>query len=107
MTCNHLSLIVIEHTFSFQKAGDFPLKIRGIREGLAPLLERGYFPVVVLERDMAKVLGQAMGGSGPLLCLDGVAVHNGDYIDIGAPVGGGNVLPREAVKSSSYRPWGR
>lgn len=28
MTCNHLSLIVIEHTFSFQKAGDFPLKIR-------------------------------------------------------------------------------
>ena len=31
--------------------------------------------------------------SGPLLCLDGVEMDNGDYIDIGAPVAGGAVLP--------------
>ena len=66
---------------------------RGLREGLAPLCQAGYFPVVVVERDMAKVLGQAMGGEGPLLCLDGVSVREGDYIDIGAPVAGGSVLP--------------
>ena len=34
-----------------------------------------------------------MGGEGPLLCLDGVRVREGDYIDIGAPVAGGSVLP--------------
>ena len=30
---------------------------------------------------------------GPLLCLDGVGVDSGDYLDIGAPVAGGTVLP--------------
>ena len=66
-----------------------------ITRGLAPLLQGGYFPIVVLEQDLAKVLGQAMAPllSGPLLCLDGIGVGNGDYIDIGAPVVGGNVLP--------------
>lgn len=44
---------------------------------------------------MAKVLGQALAPlvDGPLLCLDGVGVENGDYIDIGAPVANGTVLP--------------
>ena len=44
---------------------------------------------------MAKVLGQTMAPllEGPVLCLDGVGVDNGDYIDIGAPVANGAVLP--------------
>ena len=52
-------------------------------------------PILVVENDMAKVLGQALAArmDGPLLCLDGVGVENGDYIDIGAPVAGGAVLP--------------
>ena len=51
--------------------------------------------VVLVEADQAKVLGQAMAQrvEGPLLCLDSVGVDNGDYIDIGAPVAGGAVLP--------------
>ncbi len=67
----------------------------GITRGLKPLQEKGFVPIVVLERDMAKVLGQtlAMQVDGSLLCLDGVGVDNGDYIDIGAPVAGGTVLP--------------
>ncbi len=66
-----------------------------IKSGLKPLMQKGFFPIVVIERDLAKVLGQAMapGISGTLLCLDGVSVSNGDYIDIGAPVAGGTVLP--------------
>lgn len=68
---------------------------QGISRGLEPLRRAGSPPVVVVETDMAKVLGQAMAplSPGPILCLDGVAVDNGDYIDIGAPVANGNVLP--------------
>ena len=68
---------------------------RGMAQGFRPLVEKGHFPVLVIESDMAKVLGQALASllPGPLLCLDGVGVENGDYIDIGAPVAGGAVLP--------------
>ena len=68
---------------------------RGVAEGLAPLVEAGFLPIVAVEADQAKVLGQALAAllSGPLLCLDGVEMDNGDYIDIGAPVAGGAVLP--------------
>ena len=66
---------------------------QGVRGGLEPLLEAGYLPVVAVETDMAKVLGQAMYDGGPLLCLDSVELSNGDYIDIGAPAHGGTVLP--------------
>ena len=67
----------------------------GLSAGLAPLREAGFAPVVAVERDMAKVLGQALSLRlpGPLLCLDGVSVKSGDYIDIGAPVHQGAVLP--------------
>ena len=68
---------------------------RGVADGLAPLVEAGFVPIVAVEADQAKVLGQALAPllPGPLLCLDGVGVDNGDYIDIGAPVAGGAVLP--------------
>lgn len=68
---------------------------RGIARGLEPLKQKGFSPILVVENDMAKVLGQALAAlvSGPLLSLDGVGVENGDYIDIGAPVANGTVLP--------------
>ena len=68
---------------------------RGVADGLAPLRKAGFLPIVAVEADMAKALGQALAGliPGPLLCLDGVAMDNGDYIDVGAPVAGGAVLP--------------
>lgn len=66
-----------------------------ISEGMEPLRSAGFFPIVAVEGDMAKTLGQTLSLqiSGPLLCLDGVAGENGDYMDIGAPVAGGAVLP--------------
>ena len=90
---------------------------RGIQSGMEPLLERGMFPVIAVERDMAKVLGQTLwpmlGAEGALLCLDGVSAGSGDYLDIGAPVAGGAVLPvvvktlafqsREATNSSQQQ----
>lgn len=68
---------------------------RAIARGMEPMRENGFYPIVVVEQDMAKVLGQALATlvEGPLLSLDGVGVENGDYIDIGAPVAGGSVLP--------------
>ena len=68
---------------------------RGVAAGLEPLIQAGFVPIVAVEADQAKALGQAMAPlvSGPLLCLDGVGMDNGDYMDIGTPVAGGSVLP--------------
>ncbi|MCD8004508.1 MAG: ethanolamine ammonia-lyase reactivating factor EutA [Oscillospiraceae bacterium] len=68
---------------------------RIIARGTAPLRERGLWPVVTVERDMAKALGQALAAlvDGPLLCLDGISARQGDYLDIGPPAAGGTVLP--------------
>lgn len=68
---------------------------QGIARGMEPLKQKGFYPILVIENDMAKVLGQALAAltEGPILALDGVGVENGDYIDIGAPVAGGAVLP--------------
>ena len=68
---------------------------QGIRQGVQPLLDAGFFPILVIESDMAKVLGQALAPqiTGPLLCLDGVRLNSGDYLDVGAPVANGAVVP--------------
>ena len=46
---------------------------------------------LAVEQDMAKALGQAlalrMESTRPLLCLDRVHLKEGDYLDVGAPVG--------------------
>ncbi len=53
--------------------------------------------VVVLEHDQAKALGQALqlrlGRDVPLVCLDGIHVPPGSFLDIASPVGGGTALP--------------
>ncbi|SHI85727.1 ethanolamine ammonia-lyase reactivating factor EutA [Propionispora hippei] len=46
--------------------------------------------VVIVEHDFAKALGQALRGlvqgTKKILCLDGIRVKGGDYVDIGNPV---------------------
>ena len=53
--------------------------------------------IVVVENDMAKVLGQAiyslLNFEKEIICIDGIKVENGDYIDLGAPIAEGKVLP--------------
>ena len=65
--------------------------------GLAPNLRAGLPTLVVVAQDMAKALGQtllSMAGRGSVLvCLDGIRLSEGDYIDIGRPAAGGSVLP--------------
>ena len=56
-------------------------------EGSVPL-------IVVLEQDVGKALGQAMSRPGiPLICLDGLHVPRGSYLDIAAPAAGGAAVP--------------
>lgn len=56
--------------------------------GISPL-------VIVTENDIAKVLGQTLKSKSnvPIVCIDGISLANGDYIDIGKPVADGAVLP--------------
>ncbi len=70
---------------------------RELLEGLKEVLSAGYPAVVVLKEDMAKVLGQTMyrmaGAEKSIVCLDGIFLSQGDYIDIGRPAAAGSVLP--------------
>lgn len=68
-----------------------------LTEGLKPLRQAGFIAVVVVAEDMAKVLGQTIrcmtGEAGTIVCLDGIRLNEGDYIDIGRPAAEGAVLP--------------
>lgn len=65
--------------------------------GLSEYLQHQDLVIVVVEKDMAKALGFALGSrlgdSKKLVCIDGVSVDNGDYIDMGCPLSGGRVIP--------------
>lgn len=64
--------------------------------GMKPRLDKGQPLVIVLREDMAMVLGQTLSMCHPelpVICLDGIAVENGDYIDIGKPIAEGEVVP--------------
>ncbi len=52
--------------------------------------------IVIIKRDYARALGQtlkALVGRRPLLVIDQVGLEEGDYIDIGAPMMDGRVVP--------------
>ena len=52
--------------------------------------------LLCLQRDMGKALGQALAlrlPNTPLLCLDGLHLPEHSYLDIAAPIAGGQVLP--------------
>lgn len=70
---------------------------KGMVGGLEEFIERELPLIIIVENDMAKVLGQAiyalLNFKKDVVCIDGIKVENGDYIDIGKPIAGGKVLP--------------
>ncbi|PHV70284.1 ethanolamine ammonia-lyase reactivating factor EutA [Sporanaerobium hydrogeniformans] len=70
---------------------------KGLVEGMQELIQRELPLILIVEKDMAKVLGQTMyyelGYKKDVICLDSIKLDNGDYIDIGHPVAEGAVLP--------------
>lgn len=69
----------------------------GITGGLTELCKAGYPLIIIVAEDMAKALGNSIYALLPekssFVCIDSIHAENGDYIDIGTPVAGGNVLP--------------
>ncbi len=70
----------------------------GIIQGMHPFLKATSHPlVVILEQDCGRVLGQTLalnlGNEKDILCIDGINVDDGDYVDIGNPLMDGKVVP--------------
>ena len=69
-----------------------PLDFAGVRD-LAKSLTAAMKPPIYLavSGDMAKALGVqlalTLGKSAPVLCIDRVSLGQGDYLDVGHPVG--------------------
>ncbi|MPM17902.1 hypothetical protein SDC9_64302 [bioreactor metagenome] len=68
-----------------------------ILAGTVELFSRQSLLIVLMRANYGKVLGHSLRSRMPkdrkLICLDDVNVENGDYIDIGKPVGAGDALP--------------
>ncbi|MBI9090860.1 MAG: ethanolamine ammonia-lyase reactivating factor EutA [Desulfobacterium sp.] len=68
-----------------------------IIQGMASVMNDKEPLIVVVECDLAKVLGQTLKAQldfkKDVICIDTVKVENGDYIDIGQGLAGGKVVP--------------
>lgn len=68
-----------------------------VLEGFLKVRTKEDLLIVIVENDMAKVLGQTLqrlsGNHPKILCLDGISLTCGDYIDIGRPAVFGQVVP--------------
>lgn len=69
----------------------------GIADGTRELLGAGAPLVVVLDADLAGIVGQILrdelGVGVPIICIDQIALSDLDFIDIGAVVSGKSVVP--------------
>ena len=70
---------------------------KAILQGAKELIESKHPLIIVVENDIGKVLGNALNVMldfrKAVVCIDGIRTMSGDYIDIGEPVAGGQVLP--------------
>jgi ethanolamine utilization protein EutA len=70
---------------------------REIVHGMKDVLCKTCPLIVVIEKDLAKVMGQTLRSQvqfkKDVICIDTIKVENGDYIDIGRELVDGNVVP--------------
>lgn len=86
---------IVALAFKGKKSPSY-IEIKEIASNIIKLLGKRTQPIiVVIQNDFAKALGQTMMNmlrdSRKIICIDGIKVENGDYIDIGKPVA--SVLP--------------
>lgn len=81
----------------FSSFADIGRLAKAIIAGAKELIESQYPLIVILEKDIAKVLGNTLaielGMKKEIICLDSIHVNDGDYLDIGEPLAQGNVVP--------------
>lgn len=80
-------------------------ELKILAEQIAQLYEKMQSPVIVLlKEDFAKALSQMLrihtAIKKPIICLDNIELENGDYIDIGSPIG--SALP-VVIKTLLYQ----
>lgn len=82
---------------NFSTYEDIRKLTRAIVSGARELIESNYPLIIVVEKDIAKVLGNelaiALDMKKEIICLDSIHADDGDYIDIGEPLVQGNVVP--------------
>lgn len=70
---------------------------KDIAVGMKRMTDQNLPLIVVIESDFGKSLGLCLRSilpkDKPVICIDSVSVDNGDYIDIGIPIAGGQVVP--------------
>lgn len=73
---------------------------QGLLEGAKEVISSRHPLILVMEADIAKALGNALTiflergrAKKGLICIDGIKTLSGDYIDIGEPIAGGQVVP--------------
>lgn len=70
---------------------------KAILDGMEAIINKGFPIFIIIENDIAKVLGQTihrqLENKKHVVCIDSIKVENGDYIDIGKPLANGQVLP--------------
>lgn len=68
-----------------------------LAEGMDRALPTGKAVLIALEQDMAKALGfllqGLLQGKRKVVCIDGVRLEQGDYVDLGKPILDGLVVP--------------
>ena len=83
-----------ENRTSFAEVQDLAA---AIIDSTKEVIESRYPLIVVVENDIGKVLGNALNvmlrNQKDVICIDSIHASSGDYIDIGEPVAGGQVLP--------------
>jgi len=87
----------------YQVLRDFAL---GLRTALRRSIARGLPLVLVFDSDVGRLLGHTLASGlapgHPLVSIDGIELHDFDYIDIGAQVAGTGVVP-VVIKSLLFR----
>lgn len=70
---------------------------KAIINGMEDLINKNFPMFIIVEQDIAKVLGQTIHRilefKKQVICIDSIKVENGDYIDIGKPLANGQILP--------------
>ena len=91
--CVAVALSGVNHT-SFKAVQELA---KAIIEGLESYSKLDTPVIIIVEKDIGKVLGNAlkvlMGENRKVICIDNIFVKDGDYVDIGEPVAGGRVVP--------------